>query len=98
VGDHYASQGGSYRTRHIHAHQIEPGSRPELRPGDELGKGGRADDLRQRYQARWVYYDTEVFNLFHHTVALDELRRNPQLRPVFERGTVHVFQIKAATA
>jgi len=60
---------------------------------DELGNHGRTDALVRRYHARYVYFDERVFNLFRHRMKLDALESNAHLRPVFERGTVHVFEI-----
>ncbi|MDQ1458060.1 MAG: hypothetical protein QOH28_3680 [Actinomycetota bacterium] len=60
---------------------------------NQLGIDRHTDELVRRYDARWVYFDEQLFSLFHHTMRLDALRRNGRLQLAFERGTVHVFRI-----
>ncbi|MDQ1384524.1 MAG: hypothetical protein QOG65_1903 [Actinomycetota bacterium] len=60
---------------------------------DDLDVDLRADALRKRYHAGWVYFDEQLFDLFHHTMQLDTLKHDPRLHLAFERGTVHVFRI-----
>jgi hypothetical protein len=60
---------------------------------DRLGIDPRVDALLQRFHGRWVYFDEQLFDLFHHTMRLGALVANPRLRQVFQRGTVHVFRI-----
>ncbi|MDQ1435359.1 MAG: hypothetical protein QOF59_2175 [Actinomycetota bacterium] len=60
---------------------------------DDLDADPRAEALRTRYHAGWVYFDDKLFDLFHHTMQLDALKHDPRLHLAFERGTVHVFRI-----
>jgi hypothetical protein len=60
---------------------------------NQLGIDRHADELVQRYHAQWVYFDEQLFSLFHHTMHLDALMQNGRLHLAFQRGTVHVFRI-----
>jgi hypothetical protein len=59
----------------------------------EIGDNSRADLLVRRFDAKWVYFDEQVFDLFGHRMHLDALRANKNLQLVFHQGTVYVFRI-----
>ena len=59
----------------------------------ELGGNHRADTLLQHFQARWVYFDKSVFDLFHHQLNLQSLLSDSNMQLAFQRGSVYVFRI-----
>lgn len=60
----------------------------------EVATNPRVRELLQRYNVRYVYYGTKVFEGSHHQLDLDELRATPELREVFQRGGAHVFEVE----
>jgi len=59
-----------------------------------LDRSRRVQHLARRYRVRWVYFDERSITVFRHTLDLAGLLANPQLRPVFREGPVHVFEVE----
>jgi uncharacterized protein DUF6541 len=66
---------------------------------DEVGRNPTVDDSVRRFRARWVYFGESTFRPhFTRWLRLPELRRNPRLREVYDRGGIHVFRVDVPPA
>jgi len=60
---------------------------------ERVGENRRVDELVDKYNARWVYFDDRNFPLTRHVLRLGGLRQSAHISEVFHRNHVHVFRI-----
>jgi len=65
---------------------------------ERVGQNRRVDELVDKYNARWVYFDDRNFPLTRHVLRLDGLRQSAHMSQVFHRNHVHVFRIEPLDA
>jgi uncharacterized protein DUF6541 len=65
---------------------------------ERVGENPRVDELVDKYNARWVYFDDRNFPLTRHVLRLDGLRKSAHISEVFHRNHVHVFRVDALDA